>query len=407
MPHDALAIALDGALASLGLDVQRYTPALVKDFLARFPEPQGWQGKGAHAELIATFAIGETTFLRHPEHFACLRTLLPALSRERAGKPLRAFSAGCASGEEAYSLASVLASQREQPFSLLAWDVNPEAIARAKLGEYRPWSLRDVAEDDTRGWLQPSPSGVRVEDWLRHKLSFEVGNLHADNYPRDLDIVFCRNVLLYFRPEAARAVFARIADALRPGGVLFIGHYDPRPPLESNLVLERVGHTHFYRKLEPSERSKKSSSIVEPANLQYALPKVNMDSEETRMEVARLLVNQQRHADALMLLERLGKKRALSPEFHVLTALAAEDSGDTRLMLEAARRACFLAPDEPGPNYFLSVAFMHNGELRRADVHRRIAANGLRSAARTSDVLRFSEGLTVGQLRRLLGALGR
>ena len=125
------------------------------------------------------------------------------------------------------------------------------------------------------------------------------------------------------------------------------------------------------------------------------------------MERVRLLVNQRRMPQALSLLAELGAATPLLPDVHVLTALVAEDAGDVRLMLQAARRACFLVPEHPGPNYFLSVAFARNGELRRAALHRRIAANSVRKAQRLSAVLEHSEGLTVGQLRRLIGAIAR
>ena len=111
-------------------------------------------------------------------------------------------------------------------------------------------------------------------------------------------------------------------------------------------------------------------------------------------------MNQRRNAEELELLRELANERALSVDLHVLTALTAEDAGDAKLMLEAARKACFLAPDHPGPNYFLSVAFLRNGELRRASLHRRIAAARLRSFDSEQTVLELSEGLTVGQLRR-------
>ena len=214
-------------------------------------------------------------------------------------------------------------------------------------------------------------------------------------------------MLLYFQPDAARRVLVRMAQALRPSGVLFLGHYDPRPPEDAGLVAERMGDTLFYRKASAPvhvAQVRPRSSIPPPRPLCL---RGATESGETHMETARLLVNQGRHREALLLLGQLSAKHALRPDLHVLTALAAEDAGDVRLMLEAARKACFLAPDQAGPNYFMSVAFIRNGELRRASLHRRIAASALKGALRSSDVLDFSEGLTVGQLRRLLGAIAR
>lgn len=412
MQPEALSSALFSALSAYGLDVKRYTPGLVATFLTRFPTPERWDTSEARAGLISTFAIGETTFLRHPEHFYALRALVPGLIQERAGRPLRVWSAGCATGEEVYSLAATLRSAAPYPFEVIGWDINPDAIARAEFGEYRPWSLRDVDEEATRDWLLPAPSGVRIDDSLRPFVRFQVGNLVSDPYPPELDVVFCRNVLLYFKPEAARQVYERIAMALAPGGCLFIGHYDPRPTPDIGLSEERNGDVFYYRKRRAEVSFATATHVrlgerltLPPRAVSLRPPAV--ENTEARLDLARWLVNQRRHSDALKLLREASLKCALRPDYQVLTALAAEDAGDVKLMLDAARKACFLAPDHAGPNYFLSVAFVRNGELRRASVHRRIAANALRNVTDSHQVLTYSEGLTAGQLKRLLGALAR
>jgi chemotaxis protein methyltransferase CheR len=403
--------ALESMLSYWGLDVGRYTTALAESFLAQWPDPALWSSDQARATLISTFAIGETTFLRHPEHFAALRALLPELTARHDG-PLRVWSAGCASGEEAYSLAAVLSLLGPKRFELSAWDLNPEAIARARLAEYRPWSLRGVESHDTEGWLEPSPCGVRVADWLSPLVRFEVRNLSLDVYPSDQDVIFCRNVLLYFRPEAAARVLARFADSLRPGGVLFLGHYDPRPGLLSSLVEESRGSALYYRKPradqpKPSLPSYRPPPVVVPSASPGDGLRQDVLSPEARMELVRQLANQHRTVQALAILGELTESAPLHPTVHILTALVAEDAKNPQLMLHAARRACFLLPDHPAPNYFLSVAFARNGELRRAAVHRRIAAHAVRNAPRVSTVLEHSEGLTVGQLRRLIGGFAR
>jgi chemotaxis protein methyltransferase CheR len=401
---------LSRELSLLGLDIARYTEALRDDFLARWPVEADWSRDDARSAMISTFAIGETTFLRHPEHFQAMRALLPKLRAARDGAPLRVFSAGCASGEEVYSLAAACVSVDGEPARVIGWDLNPDAIARAQHAEYRPWSLRGVEAGSTLGWLSPSPCGVRVEDWLRSHVELRVGNLHVDPFPTDLDLVFCRNVLLYFRSEAAASVIERIANALRPGGILFLGHYDPRPGPGIALREENYEGVVYYRK-DPSNTRRNElprprlPSIIPPARMP-PLAATAFDPSSVSLETIRVLANQRRLDHALSLLETLRGRSPLDPELHVLTALVAEDAGDVKLMLEAARRACFLRPEEPAPNYFLSVAFIRNGELRRAAVHRRLAATALRRAAAEQPLL-LSEGLTAGQLRRLLGAIAR
>lgn len=410
MPLESPASSLSRELSLLGLDIGRYTEALRDDFLARWPVEGDWSRDDVRSAMISTFAIGETTFLRHPEHFQAVRALLPKLRAARGGAPLRVFSAGCASGEEVYSLAAACVSVDGHPAHVIGWDLNPDAIARAQHAEYRPWSLRGVEAGSTIGWLSPSPCGVRVDDWLRTGVELRVGNLHVDAFPTDLDLVFCRNVLLYFRGEAAASVIERLANALRPGGVLFLGHYDPRPGPGIALREEQHEGIVYYRKpLTASRRSElpraRMPSIIPPVKAPPMVLPV-LDPSAISLETIRVLANQRHLGHALSLLETLRGRSPLDPELHVLTALVAEDAGDVKLMLEAARRACFLRPEEPAPNYFLSVAFIRNGELRRAAVHRRLSASGLRRAA-AEQPLALSEGLTAGQLRRLLGAIAR
>jgi chemotaxis protein methyltransferase CheR len=410
MPLESSAASLSRELSLLGLDIGRYTEALRDDFLSRWPIESDWSRDDVRNAMISTFAIGETTFLRHPEHFQAVRALLPKLRSARGDAPLRVFSAGCASGEEVYSLAAACVSVDGQPAQVIGWDLNPDAIARAQHAEYRPWSLRGVEAGSTLGWLSPSPCGVRVEDWLRSGVELRVGNLHVDPFPTDLDLVFCRNVLLYFRGEAAASVIERIANALRPGGVLFLGHYDPRPGPGIALQEEQYEGIVFYRKplgtLRLSNVPRARMPSIIPAARKSPVAMVTLDPANISLEAIRVLANQRHLAHALSLLATLRDKSPLDPELHVLTALVAEDAGDVKLMLEAARRACFLRPEEPAPNYFLSVAFIRNGELRRAAVHRRLAASGLRRAS-AEQPLALSEGLTAGQLRRLLGAIAR
>jgi chemotaxis methyl-accepting protein methylase len=392
-------------LSAMGLDLGRYTSALAEHFLARFPSTSDWKSEETRAQLISTFAIGETTFLRHPEHFQTLRRLFPILAEQRRGAPLSMWSAGCASGEEAYSLAATALAFGHSSARVLAWDLNADAIERARLGEYRPWSLRGVEAHDATGWLLPHPCGVRVADHVSRLVSFAVGNLHTDAYPTDLDVVFCRNVLLYFRPEAAAAVIRRIALSLRPGGALFLGLYDPRPPADCGLTLEVHDGVHVYRRtLDGLARDRKSLLPRAPLPRPLTEPAAHVPLS---LEGIRTLVNQRRSERALTTLAELRHGSPLDPSLHVLTALAAEDAGDVKLMLEAARRACFLVPDAAAPNYFLSVAFVRNGELKRAGVHRRIAAQALRGELENNKIVGYGEGLTVGQLRRLIGAIAR
>lgn len=167
--------------------------------------------------------INVTEFFRNPEKFQELKqTILPGLLRER--RPLRIWSAGCSTGAEPYSIAIVLdevdpGGQHE----ILATDVDTTALARAREGVYEERELKAVSPERLRRYFVRTPVGWQVVPRLRAAVRFAPHNLLADPFPRDLDLIVCRNVVIYFSEEAKAALYERFRQALRPGGVLFVG----------------------------------------------------------------------------------------------------------------------------------------------------------------------------------------
>ena len=147
---------------------------------------------------------------------------------------------------------------------LAAWDVairgvdvNPAAIARAQAARYGPWSLRQTPGEMRARFLVGNEREVRVAEDVRALVAFEERNL-VDDDPRfwargAYDVVFCRNVLMYFAPEVARRVVARIASALAPGGFLFLGHAETLRGVSSDFHLRHSHGTFYYQLREGAE----------------------------------------------------------------------------------------------------------------------------------------------------------
>jgi chemotaxis protein methyltransferase CheR len=202
-------------------------------------------GGAAWDALVTEMTVGETYFFREPAQFAFLRReVLPALRRRgRAG--VRAWSAGCASGEEAYSLAILF---EEEGFGdrsfLLATDLSAAALERARRASYGPWSLRGSGAEIARPYLRPDGERLVVAERLRQRVTFAPLNLAAETYPSAdteawaMDVVLCRNVLIYFDGDTVRSVARRLFDTLAPGGWLFTGASDP--PLAAFAPFESV-----------------------------------------------------------------------------------------------------------------------------------------------------------------------
>jgi chemotaxis protein methyltransferase CheR len=199
-------------------------------------------GRGAAelAELVEAVRVGETRFFRHQSQIdALVQVVAPAIAA-RGRRPVRVWSAGCASGEEAYTLALVLArALPDQPLTVVATDVSEDALRVASRGRYPRAALRHVPEAWRAGFEDvaagvPLADGddddelrdddVRVVPDIARRVSFAQANLVDGEAPRGCTVVWCRNVLIYFAPEARRRAVARLVGALEPGGWLFVGY---------------------------------------------------------------------------------------------------------------------------------------------------------------------------------------
>ncbi|MGA7827500.1 MAG: CheR family methyltransferase [Geobacteraceae bacterium] len=190
-----------------------------------------------HLEVLAgALTIGETYFFRDPHCFRALeehvlRDLVEV--RRNGDKRLRIWSAGCSSGEEPYSLAILLSRMLPDLDSwnilLLATDINPHAIDKAQQGVYGRWSFRDSPPWLMEYFKENTDRRYEIMPRIREMVQFSHLNLAEDCYPtlfsntNALDLIFCRNVMLYFQPELINTVTAKFHHALRDDGWLFLG----------------------------------------------------------------------------------------------------------------------------------------------------------------------------------------
>lgn len=172
-----------------------------------------------------TLTINVSEFFRQPDRFRALQTVyLPRLLQER--RALRLWSAGCSIGCEPYTLAIVL--NEVDPagrHSVLATDVDMPALSRAQDGRgYLPAEVRSVPPELLEKYFVAELGGTyRVVDEVKRRVTFRRHDLLKDPYPTNMDLILCRNVVIYFTDEAKRYIYQRFAEALRPGGYLFIG----------------------------------------------------------------------------------------------------------------------------------------------------------------------------------------
>jgi chemotaxis protein methyltransferase CheR len=242
---DFLAGVLHRRLAATRLDADGYLDRLTSD-----------AGAGEVAALAPELTVPETYFFRHAAQFRALtgRALPDRVAARRDDRRLQLLSAGCATGEEAYSLA--MATRDVVP---AAWDVrvrgvdvNRAVIERARRGRYTEWALRETPAAMERRWFTRRGRECQLDPAIRDAVRFDARNLIEDDpelwAPGSYDIVFLRNVLMYFEPAQARAVMARVERALRPGGFLFLGHAETIRGLSTAFVLCHTDDAFYYQR---------------------------------------------------------------------------------------------------------------------------------------------------------------
>lgn len=226
----------------------------LNDYCAYLFDDDGLEAEIVH--LIDAVTTNKTEFFREPAHFRFLQsTALPALARGDR-RTIKAWSAACSTGAEPYSLAMVLEehcrAHRKQDYEILCTDLCTQVLAQATAGIFAEGMIEPVEMELRRRYLmrarESSRREVRVIPELRSRLSFARLNLMDDAYPvdRDMDLVFCRNILIYFDKPTQSKVLGRLCEHLRPGGYLFLGHSESIVGIDLPVI--QIANTVFQRR---------------------------------------------------------------------------------------------------------------------------------------------------------------
>ncbi len=228
-------------------------------------------------ETLATlFTVGETYFFRHRQDFETLRdeVLMPLIKARQYGtRQLRCWSAGCCSGEEPYTLATYLdeliPNVQDWQVTIQATDINPRFLAKARRAEYSDWSFRETPDTLRRRYFDAvRRKRSQLIPRIRRMAQFGFLNLADHSYPSmatntsDMDVILCRNVLIYFAPHQARGVLERLAKALAADGVLLVSPCETAMVPTDVFERQRHGPTTLFRK--PKGRKRAAVSVARP-----------------------------------------------------------------------------------------------------------------------------------------------
>ena len=378
--HHSVESRIRKAMARRSLaDLEQYLVAIVAE-------------ERAFEELLTELTIGETYFFREPAHFEYLRTkVIPDLLRERGpGCTVRAWSAGCATGEEAYSLAALLLELGVgDGAKVLGTDLSTERLRRARAATYSRWSLRGVPEELVRRYFRKEGPRYTLVPELTAAVKFQPLNLAEDSYPSlvsgvwEMDVILCRNVLIYLDYESIAAVAARLMSSLHPDGWLFLGASDP--PLSALVPCEVVvtGNGVAYRRARrrsaprhplvptaPRDRrpgqepdAVPSPRRSEPPARRPELPSVAPAAEEGRASAAYAAYEARDYRRASEMAAKALEEEKADPGLWVLLVRALANSG----RLAESGRACLTAMEHHRTS--AELMYLHAVVLAEAGRH--------------------------------------
>jgi chemotaxis protein methyltransferase CheR len=411
-----LAEVLDRCAGSKGLALQSYLDRL--------------EGPDIEADLRALaleLTVPETYFFRHIDQFRAFADVaLPEAQAARGSiRALSILSAGCASGEEPYSLAMMVRERGANlgwSVAIRALDINPAMLAKAARGRYSAWALRETPADSQQRWFRSIGREFELEESIRTAVTFQEVNLAEENAelwaPGRYDVIFCRNVLMYFTPHNAQALVARLTRSLAPGGHLFLGHAETLRGLSNDYHLRHTHGTFYYQRKNAqndgrAERAEDkfngaghgketpraafgAAAPPEPAwtktwleTIQHASDRIQALTERPTAESAlrdgRGSLGAVQTATQLPLVLELLKKERFSDALELLGRLPAESDKDTDVLLlraallthsgqlSAAESVCaqLLARDElnSGAHYLLALCRESAGHRQGALDH--------------------------------------
>ncbi len=397
--------------------------------------------------LASHLSVGETYFFREKQSLEIFgEQILPQLLQSRrVERHLRIWSAGCSTGEEAYTIAILLdrliPDFKAWNITILATDFNPEFLQKAVLGVYGEWSFRDAP-----GWLREryfikgKDGCFEILPRIKKMVAFSYLNFADDVYPSLLnntgamDIIFCRNVLMYFTSQRAKQVADNFHRALVDGGWLIVSPaeasnalFSPFTPVEfpgAVLYRKMAGagsqpHHDWYPVLLPSETTEAAPPVMTAEPLSAILPvpsdaaaavqaglaqALQEDERGLPSRMARNCANQGRLGDALKWCEKAITADKMNPALHYLLATILQEQGRHDTAIQSLMRALYLDPDFVLAHFTLGNLHHSQGRYRQAQRHFENVLQLLRRHP-PDETLTEADGLTSGRLVEIATAL--
>jgi chemotaxis protein methyltransferase CheR len=424
-----------------GLTMAHHTQALLDDILqgdlaatvdqmARAPLNGAlWQ------HIITELTIGETYFMRDSQQFKRLReTIMPQLiakRRQHNTHSIAVWSAGCATGEEAYSLAITLFEHLPDhdrwQLHIHGTDINQQAITTARHGVYRDWAFRHTSEQFQKAYFDPVDGGWQIKAALRETVTFDYHNLLTP-IDHSFDLILCRNVLIYFQPDYRAQAERTLTRALKPGGWLFLGPSEVLHTAHERITAQQDAaslayqHADSQQQHKPPHRSSETTLTTNANDIYNNSVDALHDGDAERAQrlvqpllmmtpyhvpshvfYASLLTDQRRYEEALTHLDTALEIDPLHADGHYLQALIYQEQDDHDCAITALRAALYCQRNHPLATVMLATHYQQQGDTVKAQRYWQNAHQAIRSLMPHSPVTNISD-VTAEQLRRLITA---
>lgn len=359
------------------------------------------------------YTSGETYFFRDKGQFSLIRlTILPELiSRNKNKKSLRIWSAGCATGEEAYSIGillyenySKLAGELEGwNVVIIGTDINADAIKKAREGYYSEWSLRGVDNNIREQYFKKVNNKWLLEEHIRKMVRFEVLDIITDSYPNyglmlyDMDMILCRNVFIYFDPEVTSKVVGKMTDALGDDSYLITGHAEmsikERPFLKVRVFPEAVIYQKDAKQRIHSLKVRKEITIPLPTRgktasenrslplqVKQKLHRIGLTDE--LLQQAKAYADSGKYDLAIKLCKKVVESAPFNAEPYYLLSQISREKGDLEEEKEMLKRVIYLAPSDVATYLELGIIYENEGNTAKSEKMRTTALELLKTMPR-------------------------
>ena len=348
-----------------------------------------------YKELANCLTIGETYFFRDKKLFDVLRkNIIPnIIDSKRLNKTIAFWSSGCSTGEEAYSIAilmkELLVDFNQWNIKILATDINLNSLSKAKEAIYGEWSFRETDISFKNKYFDMiEPNRYKLKEEIKKCVEFSYLNLADEiytidnNFIKDVDIIFCRNVLMYFSEEQAKKIVNRYYRILNNKGWLIVAPSESLFLNKTEFIPTNINKTFLYGKNQMKKQNKayldfttsNKINFVEKEEIYKPLKKINAKSMEPKVieckinyeEQCRLKANEGELEKALLLCKEAINQNKVNPIYYHLLANIEQELGDIKSAVDALKKAIYLDPNFVMAYFDLGNLFLKLGKNKEA-----------------------------------------